>query len=143
MKAVVPLDPTEFQKPLGPGYKGGWYAWRSLGDRKDDCIIESSNTSYSRILKERYAEVLSEISRDQSYEEFCQFFEESYHSKGHIIVAKACSTTFSPPESSDGKPYGMGGMAFSEVSARDPIFYQWHSHVEDMVQAYRDKQLPK
>ena len=140
MKAVVPLDPTEFKKPLGPGYRRGWYAWRDLGDRKDECVIEHFKTSYGQRLNEAYAHVLSEMSREHSYEKFCQLFEETYHSKGHTFVATACSTTLQSP---DWRPYGLGPMAFSEVSARDPIFYQWHSHIENVVQEYRDKQLPK
>ena len=27
-------------------------------------------------------------------------------------------------------------------SDRDPIFYRWHSHVEDICQQYRDNKLP-
>ena len=33
-------------------------------------------------------------------------------------------------------------MSYSEVSARDPIFYRWHGHIEDIIQKYRDTKLP-
>ena len=26
--------------------------------------------------------------------------------------------------------------------SRDPIFYRWHTHNEDLAQEYRDKRLP-
>ena len=34
-------------------------------------------------------------------------------------------------------------MAFSEVSARDPIFYRHHIHMEALVQRWRDHHLPR
>ena len=34
-------------------------------------------------------------------------------------------------------------MSYSEVSARDPIFYRWHGHIEDIMQKYRDTKLPR
>ena len=33
-------------------------------------------------------------------------------------------------------------MVASESSARDPIFYRWHKHVEELLQDFRDKKLP-
>ena len=74
--------------------------------------------------------------RKQPYETFCEFLEKKYHSKGHMVIAKACSPLYKTPDRI------LGIMAYSEVSARDPIFYRWHRHVEDLVQEYRDTQLP-
>ena len=34
-------------------------------------------------------------------------------------------------------------MSYTEVSAREPIFYRWHGHLEDLMQEYRDTKLPK
>merc|ERR1711974_3280 len=31
---------------------------------------------------------------------------------------------------------------FSEVSARDPVFYRWHGHMENLMQKFRDERLP-
>ena len=33
-------------------------------------------------------------------------------------------------------------MAFSETAARDPVFYRWHSHIEDLAQEFRDSKMP-
>ena len=33
-------------------------------------------------------------------------------------------------------------FSLPQVSARDPIFYRWHAHIEDIVQQYRDTRLP-
>ena len=76
------------------------------------------------------------MTRKQTYEEFCEFVEPTYHSEGHIIIAQACSPIYN---ARSGR--GSGVMAFSEVSARDPIFYRWHTHIENIMQEFRDKQL--
>jgi len=34
-------------------------------------------------------------------------------------------------------------MAFSTTSARDPIFYRWHSQVDNVVQSWRDQHLSR
>lgn len=34
-------------------------------------------------------------------------------------------------------------MAFSQVSARDPIFYRWHGSIENIVQRWRDQNQEK
>ena len=137
LKPVVPLDPSELKKPLGPGYKRGWYAWKSLGDRKGDCDVESFNSSMIEVMSSVHDEIKSEIVRKQPYEEFCKFLETHYHNKGHIVIAKSCSSTYNPSTTK-----GQGPLSFSEVSARDPIFWRWHGHLEDLVQEFRDKQLP-
>ena len=84
-----------------------------------------------------YDEIRAEITKKQTFEEFCKFLETKYHNTGHTIVAKVCSPTFDPTNNN-----GMGPMAFSEVSARDPIFWRWHGHIEETMQAFRDTQLP-
>ena len=137
LKPVVPLNPSELRKPLGPGYRRGWYAWQSLGDRKGDCDVGSVNSSMIEVMNTIYDEIRAEITRKQTFEEFCKFLEAKYHNTGHMVVSKACSSTFNPTNNN-----GMGPMAFSEVSARDPIFWRWHGHIEETMQTFRDKQLP-
>ena len=129
IKPVVPLDPSEYKKSLGPAYKKGWYSPRWWGERKADCKVGSA---YLNNVSAVYQDVKSEINRKQSYEDFCKYVEKNYHSKGHIIVGKACA-----------KNGQQSQMAYSEAAARDPIFYRWHKHLEDLVQEFRDKQLPK
>merc|ERR1712155_86459 len=33
-------------------------------------------------------------------------------------------------------------MGLDVMSARDPIFYRWHGHLEDLNQQFRDTKLP-
>merc|ERR1712142_399242 len=127
LPSVVRLVPSEFTKPLGPGYRRGWYSSKHMGDRTTDCLVESNKL---KSLSDKYEKVKREMSKKQPYEAFCKFLENTYHATGHNLIAKDCSQQ---------KP---GPMAFSEVSARDPIFYRWHCHLEDIVQEYRDKYLP-
>ena len=55
-----------------------------------------------------------------------------YHADGHLEIGRHCSTL----------PSGLGIMAFTAYSARDPIFYRWHTHLEDVAQEFRDKKHP-
>ena len=123
----IPLDPSEFRKPLGPGYRAGWYAWASLDGRNDNCEVEASKVD---IMERRYASVQEQIARISSYEEFAKYLESNYHGSGHLDIAASCSDS------------GDGVMAHSSVSARDPIFYRWHGHLEDIMQQFRDTKLP-
>ena len=137
---VVPLDPSEFRKPLGPGYQAGWYAWENLGGRIDNCEVAQSkfNKSSVDMLEQRFEEVQAQMSRSGTIEEFGKFLDEQYHTKGHNTVGDACSPTYDPVNSTHST--GRGGMVFSEVSARDPIFYRWHAHIEDIIQQFKDKE---
>ena len=132
-KPVVPLNPQEFRRPLGPGYKAGWYAWEGLAGRMDNCEVAAGivNRSYSFLEdpEQSFAEVQAQLSTSRTFEEFGGFLEEEYHSAGHNTIGFACSPN----------PQGVGGvMVYSEASARDPIFYRWHAHIEDIVQQFKD-----
>ena len=137
---VVPLDPSEFRKPLGPGYQAGWYAWENLGGRIDNCEVAQSKFNKSNVdmLEQRFEEVQAQLSRSGTIEEFGKFLDEEYHTKGHNTVGDACSPTYAPVNSTWST--GRGGMVYSEVSARDPIFYRWHAHIEDIIQQFKDTQ---
>ena len=72
------------------------------------------------------------IRYENDYEKFSEYLELHYHRHGHTVIAKDCKTK------------GVEGvMSYSEVSARDPIFYRWHGHIEDIMQKYRDTKLPR
>ena len=130
IEPVVPLDPSEFRKSLGPAYRKGWYLPKGLGERKANCKVGRSNMN---IISTLYKKVKQKIKRKQSTEDFYKYLETKYHADGHMIVARACST----------KRDELSQMAYSEVSARDPIFYRWHKHLEVVAQEYRNKRLPK
>ena len=77
------------------------------------------------------------MSTMNTFENFGDEVEMNYHGDGHVDIGIHCSTL-----PTDQFPSGIGMMAFSEVSARDPIFYRWHTHIEDIVQEFRDKKFP-
>ena len=71
------------------------------------------------------------LDAEDSYETFSQYLEKHYHSVGHSIIATDCKSS------------GIEGvMSYSEASARDPIFYRWHNHLEDILQKFRDTKMP-
>ena len=80
-------------------------------------------------IENKYAKVQQKITKAKTFEEFGKYLDEQYHSCGHNIIAEACRAD---PK----KEYGI--MSYSEVSARDPIFYRWHSHIEDIAQQFRN-----
>ena len=134
MKPVVPLNPPQFRRPLGPGYRAGWYAWEGLGGRTDNCEVAAFNESFVAVIDQKFAEVQAQVSKSLQFEEFANFLEKRYHSRGHNIIAMACSSIYDPVEDT-----GVGVMSFSEASARDPIFYRWHLHIDNIVQQFKDK----
>ena len=137
IERVVPLDPTELEKSLGPGYRKGWYGWAGLGERKSDCLIERYRTD---MMKNLYEDIKRKLLETENYEEFCSYLELLYHNEAHTIIASSCSPMFDPQKSNF---EGNGPMAYSECSARDPVFWRWHGHIENIVQEYRDKKMPR
>ena len=106
----------------------GWYSWSSLGGRTDNCRVSSIKLQRT---EELYSYVENAIQHENDYEKFSEYLELHYHRHGHSVIATDCKTKGSE-----------GVMSYSEVSARDPIFYRWHGHIEDIMQTYRDTKLP-
>ena len=71
-----------------------------------------------------------------SLEEFAILLSGQYHMMGHLMVGDNCVRN--GPEG----PEGRSGMTFDAVSARDPIFYRWHGHLENLMQQFRDAKMP-
>ena len=143
---IVALDTEGFKSSLGPGYRPGWWSWSNLGGRKDWCNpdYECRRTKLWRRrckswrwgqehLEEHYNEVIEKMESTDDYNEFGRKVDDMYHGLGHMRIAYLCSTKWKK----------KGIMATSEVSARDPVFYRWHQHIEDIVQEFRDKKLGK
>ena len=64
----------------------------------------------------------SNTETSPSYKSFLEGLRKTgYHARGHLLIAEHCS-----PEGDEGKSH----MGFDVVSARDPIFYRWHGHLE-------------
>ena len=132
MEPVIPLETKNFRKPLGLGYRVGWYAWEELGGRVENCNISSYDESWIERLENIHAVIQNDMSQPLSFEEFSGPINHFYHGDGHVLIGEACSTGEED-----------GPMSYSEVSARDPIFYRWHTHQENLMQEFRDKQLPR
>jgi tyrosinase len=58
----------------------------------------------------------------------------SHHHLGHMLLA--CLTG---PRDRTGLP---GVMASTATAARDPLFYRWHRHVNDILDAWQSNHLP-
>merc|ERR1712142_696984 len=72
------------------------------------------------------------LMRGASFEAFGRSLNR-FHGSGHVIIGNRCPTSFR----------GEGVMRHTETSARDPIFYRWHTFLENLVQEYRDTRLPQ
>ena len=73
-----------------------------------------------------YEGALRSIERRVDMETFSEDLEDDYHNEGHQEIAKDCSEG------------GFGPMRYSEVSARDPIFWVWHKHLDSIFQQYKE-----
>ena len=133
---LEPFTTETIKTPLGPGYKPGWWAWTGLGGRVDNCDLSKINPENLAKLGKRYEQIIQISKRDNiNYELYLKYVERYYHNLGHTIISKDCKTE-------DTGASGHAVMSFSEVSARDPIFFRWHGHLEVMLQNYRDTKLP-
>ena len=81
-------------------------------------------------LERSYRKLQNDLDKSHDYESAAKAMTQVFHNEGHTIVAENCKTSRK-----------SNGMAFSHVSARDPIFYRWHGHCEDLLQQYRDRKL--
>ena len=134
---IVPLDLQEIQKPLGPGYTVGSYAWEGLkgSDRISNCELTAINKTFISSFKKKYNALEKQIKSGNKSLPLEKFGKKLfyYHPKGHNIISKACSPIYNPKTSK-----GTGVMAFAETSARDPIFYRWHLHLEDIIRKFKN-----
>ena len=141
---IVPLSIGEWEKSLGPGIKVGWYAWKDLGGRIDNCNIkEINNTALEDFTENFYNKMMNILAKETDENAIADAIVDratgkSYHSRGHALISGLCH---------DNKDCGkgrrcMGLMEASEASARDPVFFRWHGHLEDILQKFRNEKLP-
>ena len=117
----------------------------SLVGRKQDCdlsrencrvfaddfeVCRSSGDTWVSAMTERHQNLLSRMS-SEDYETFGTNLEWPYHALGHTRIGFVCS-----PRKHEGIP---GVMLSPDSSARDPIFYSWHLHIEELFEQYKDK----
>jgi tyrosinase len=53
----------------------------------------------------------------------------NFHGMGHVFLSEAA-----------GRPEGV--MADTDTAIRDPVFYRWHRHVDDLGFAWQERQTP-
>ena len=128
VRPVVPLSMRSFQGSLGRGYRVGWYGWPGVSGRRESCRVSSRDRRRLQILYDNARNFM----RSTSFEAFGRSLNR-FHGRGHVIIGNRCPTSFR----------GEGVMTHTETSARDPIFYRWHSFLENLVQEYRDINYPK
>ena len=125
---IESLDLDEFED-LGPSY----HSEVSFADgRVSNCnVSETARGQRSmRNLRRGYDNVISRMGT-ANFDTFGSAVEPSYHSTGHVAIARECSNGD-----------GWGVMAYSAASARDPIFYRWHQHIEDLFEMYKERRGP-
>ena len=137
LPALQSLEPEKFKRSFGPGYDAGWWAWNQLGGRKDRCNVQTAcnirkklcerNNLSPKHLQDYHDDLLKKLENAETFEKFGRAVDKVYHGHGHVLIGFFCSTIYRK----------KGIMLFSEVSARDPIFYRWHQHLEELVQAFR------
>ena len=149
VEEIKPLDVDNFVQSLGPGYAKPKYLQPNIGGRIPGCIPSKDITIKIGLKKDITIkiglknmtkwkkEVLDGINKNQTLGRGAlgSLFEGHYHGLGHIIIARNCHTSNSTSN-------GAGVMAYHHASARDPIFYRWHKHIDDIVQIYYDRQAP-
>ena len=123
MNPITNLSTDWHRHSLGAGYRRGWYSSSDIGNRIDDCRL---TRDASNGLARRYTAVLDRMERQSDLETFSENLEDRYHNRGHRSIATDCS---------DGEE---GPMAYSSMSARDPIFWVWHKHLDVIFQHYKD-----
>jgi len=112
---IQPLTMEDVRSTLGPGYSVGWFSWRGLQGRMDDCVLSKYNEAMLYFLDK---DVHSAMKTSRNVEEFGDMLGKSLHGFGHIFIGETCS----PVKTNDCNAV----MCYSESSARDPIFYRWH-----------------
>ena len=142
-----PLDPERMGQSLGPTYEIEIIREQgivSLVGRKQGCdlsrencrvfaddfeVCRSSGDTWVSAMTERHQNLLSRMS-SEDYETFGTNLEWPYHALGHTRIGFVCS-----PRKHEGIP---GVMLSPDSSARDPIFYSWHLHIEELFEKYKD-----
>ena len=86
-------------------------------------------------MRQQYDKIMTSMEKD-NFETFAENIEDTYHNTGHGAIANGCSDSCKMGADSCWKRSVMGSPA---TSARDPIFYRWHTHIEDLFQMYNKK----
>ena len=100
--------------------------------RIDDCNLNNIDPGVVRESRGLYHDLEMALRDEDDFHEFAKLLENTYHSHGHSAISRHCQTGME----------GDGVMGFTEVAARDPVFYRWHGHLEQIMQRFRDEKMP-
>jgi len=100
--------------------------------RIDDCNLNNIDPGVVSESRGLYHDLEMALMDEDDFQEFAKLLENTYHSHGHSAISRHCQTGME----------GDGVMGFTEVAARDPVFYRWHRHLEQIMQRFRDEKLP-
>lgn len=71
---------------------------------------------------------ISELAeRIEPTDRFATAYFGALHNDGHLLIAFF-----------DNDPNHMGVMYWEETAIRDPVFYRWHAHLDDMFKTYQN-----
>ena len=79
----------------------------------------------TKIIDKKWSRTQRYIKRKANEEWFARVLYKVYHAEGHLAIGEDCKNK---PEEDD------SAMSFSEVSARDPIFYRSSSTLFSFTQ---------
>ena len=96
--------------------------FRGVNNRSDDCQVTAQAIGD---LSQRLGQVNSQTWSDMEQFSSSQVVRD-YHNYGHVQIA-ACNSV----------PNQI--MAYAEMSARDPIFWRWHHHLDMVFRENSDK----
>ena len=145
---IIPLDPEKMKEGnLGRGYVS---EVKEYASRIENCDLttttceefDSSSCTKKYISGEEWIKgkmvrvrdfiVKTSLPRD-TFERYGRYLDRSYHGSGHMRIAYACSSK---------KSDKVGNiMQSADASGRDPLFYGWHQHIEDLFQLYKDTNM--
>ena len=131
VEPVSPLTLEEMKRPLGPGHKVGPYGWEQVVGRKDGCKLSSLKIRWLQ----DYFNTAKRKMKSQSYEKFADDLAGNYHNAGHSYISADCPSIH--------KENAHSLMYFTETSARDSIFWRWHTHLEHIMQEFRDTRFER
>ena len=80
--------------------------------RSDNCVLKPEFTNE---IARKFQRVEGRIKRTTDENRFGYSLERVYHAEGHLVIGEHCKNN---PNDFDSP------MVFSEVSARDPVFYR-------------------
>ena len=159
---LEPLDPDQMERPLGPAYGFGGIIGEdkhgNIAGRVEDCDLSKDTCQmpgheldaslnwtsdcnkahhlyegqeWIKEMKKQHQNLISDMTSGIGLEEFGRRISIGYHGFGHNRIGAVCSSK---------RHEGIiGAMIPKQTSARDPIFYRWHLHIEELFEKYKNK----